>query len=390
MLHMLSQTKTQIKIRQKFPLIMSSVAIVMGLTVVPQVLADELVISGNGANSDSQIQTSTSSNTNVQQSNNADVNNDVKVTANTGENKASDNTGGSTSVNTGNATSSTTIDNSVNKSFVNLENCNTCGESHGSISINGNGAFSTNRATVNASSRINVHVNQDADITNNVDESLVTGKNKANDNTGGDVSISSGNITSRDRLLNELLNFSDIKVAGGPLHDFWVNVFGNGAYSDNDAHVNLNNHNNVLVDNALALINNLKHRFVTGENDAKDNTGGDVSVATGDITSDVEISNVANISKVAIECNCVTPTPAPSNVPTPTSSPAPTTAPTSAASTPTPTASAAAQEQVLGASAILPVTGSNLFFFMMIGNVVMLLMGAYLRLRSGRSPGMGI
>lgn len=39
------------------------------------------------------------------------------------------------------------------------------------------------------------------------------------------------------------------------------------------------------------------------------------------------------------------------------------------------------------ATAMLPFTGSNWFFIAFIGNILMLLMGRYLRLHSGRSPG---
>ncbi len=379
--------------KEKLVLAASSVFIFIGIALVPQVLADELVISDNGANSTSEVHATVSSDTTVRQNNDANVLNDVKVKENTGNNSASENAGGSTSVVTGDANSSTSVSNSANVSSVNLQNCNCA--SNGSVTIIGNGAYSDNKVHVNSSAKTTVLVDQNARIRNNLSEDLITGKNKANDNTDGDVSISTGNIRSRTNLFNDLLNFSDIKVAYGPLHDFLLKVLGNGAFSDNKVKAHFDNDNTVFVNNALDLINNLKHRYVTGENDANSNTGGDVNIATGDIDSEVNVKNVANISKVAIECNCETPTPSPvpTSVPTPTNSP--TVTPTAA--TPTPASNAAAAtptsspEKVLGAAAeILPVTGSNAFFFMLIGSIVMMLMGAYLRLRSGRSPGLQI
>jgi hypothetical protein len=38
-------------------------------------------------------------------------------------------------------------------------------------------------------------------------------------------------------------------------------------------------------------------------------------------------------------------------------------------------------------SAILPSTGGNWLLFSLLGNIMMFFLGAYLRLRSGRSPG---
>lgn len=42
---------------------------------------------------------------------------------------------------------------------------------------------------------------------------------------------------------------------------------------------------------------------------------------------------------------------------------------------------------LVSVSKIFPVTGNRLFFFALIANILMFLFGAYLRLRSGRSPG---
>ena len=371
----------------------ATLLVFLGVSVAPKVLAEELRISGNGAESKSEIKTSTSSDTNVQQNNNADVNNDVDVNANTGNNEANKNTGEDVSVTTGNIDSSTSVTNGVNFSTANVTTCDNCGSS-GSVTISGNGAFSDNKVDVNSSSNNRIHVNQNANIRNYIDEDLITGKNEANGNTGGDVSIDTGNIRSRTNLFNDLINFSKIAVAGSPFHDFLVQIFDNGAFSDNKAHADFTNDNDVDVDNSANIINELKHRYVTGENEANKNTGGDVNVSTGDIDAEVNVRNVANVSEVDISCECNKVTPAPTTTsvnPTPSASSGPTVTPTAGApaAAVNPTATPA-PERVLGASAILPVTGSNLFFFMLVASVVMLLGGAYLRLRSGNSPGTAI
>lgn len=386
---MLFKTKTDIKIKHKLPLIVSSIIVVMGLVTVPQALAEELSITGNGAESNNQVQVSQSSDTSVSQNNQNDTSNDIKVKENTGENKASENTDGSTSIKTGDANSNTSVTNSGNVSSATVNNCN-C-DSNGSVSISGNGAFSNNNANIDSSFNNTVTIDQNANIRNNIDDELITGRNKANDNTNGDVLIHTGNISVIDRLLNSL-NQAHVGISGGPLQDFLVKIFGNGAFSDNDANADINNENKVAVNNTADIINNLKERYVTGENKANDNTDGDVAVVTGDITVEKTITNAVNVSDVEIKCDCEKVAVA---APTSPTTPAVTTTETSSPSEAVSPAEAQASspaEAVMGASAenILPATGNNWFFLAMLGNVLMLILGAYLRLRSGRSPGVQI
>lgn len=375
--------------KNKIQLAAATLLVFIGVTVTPHVHADELVISGNGSDSHSEVKVDSAPQTTVQQSSDAHVNNDVKVTENTGDNKTSDNSGGSNSISTGNASSSTSISNSANSSSVSVQNCN-C-SSNSSVSISGNGAYSHNKSDINSGANNSITVNQNAYLTNSVDENLNTGRNSANDNTNGDVSISTGDISAKKNIWNSLINFSDIAIPGGPLSDFLATIFGNGAHSHNKLNLADTTNNTIAVNNTANIINELKERYNTGDNKADGNTGGDVAIATGYIASETTVVNEANVSKVKIECGCVTPTP--TSAPSSSTSSSPTPTPGSSTSTSTSSSSStsptsAPTEQVLGASAILPVTGSNLFFFMLIGNVVMLLTGAYLRLRAGRSPGL--
>src|SRR5687768_11308617 len=62
-----------------------------------------LTISGNGSDSDSDIDVNRDNNTTVNQTNVANVDNNVNVSASTGGNSASDNTGGDVQLRTGNA-----------------------------------------------------------------------------------------------------------------------------------------------------------------------------------------------------------------------------------------------------------------------------------------------
>jgi len=78
----------------------------------PLAFADTTVeISGNGADSDNTATVVQVNETGVFQENNAEIQNNVSVSANSGGNDANNNTGGDVSIDTGNATSNTTINN---------------------------------------------------------------------------------------------------------------------------------------------------------------------------------------------------------------------------------------------------------------------------------------
>jgi hypothetical protein len=90
-------------------------------------------------------------------------------------------------------------------------------------SNSGNGADSTNNATVNQTVNNNTTQINNATINNFLDLSAVTGRNTANDNIGGDVSITTGDAN----IVANLVNFVNNNIAGnGRLIVTVVNVFG--------------------------------------------------------------------------------------------------------------------------------------------------------------------
>src|SRR3989344_2565638 len=152
-------------------------AIVLMALVIPALLsassaeAQELVISGNGSSSDSQIQTSITSTTIIEQSNKADIQNNVQLNANTGENSASDNTSADTQITTGDINTQTSIENSANVSTVLLE-C--CPQPPSIITITGNGSDSQNLVDFQQNSDTQININQNAYIQNNLNGSANT------------------------------------------------------------------------------------------------------------------------------------------------------------------------------------------------------------------------
>lgn len=264
----------------------------------PFASADEYVISGNGSGSDNQISATTSTETTVTQTNEANVENNVDVNANTGENEVNSNTGGDTAISTGDINASSTVENNLNTSSINdLECCKQATE----VKISGNGAGSENSVNLTQGGGTNITVSNTANITNNVTGYANTGYNKANGNLGS-VSITTGNIYASDTIKNTGINIYSIKASAGFIGSVSIMISDNGAYSQNSIVFADNSSTNVNIYNSASIVNNSKWDLNTGKNEAKYNLG-DVVIATGDIYFDSYIENgPINSGLVDIDC----------------------------------------------------------------------------------------
>lgn len=172
-----------------------------------------------------------------------------------------------------------------------------------SIEISGNGANSDNSTTVSQTSTSTVTQSNSAAVNNNVSSNTNTGGNKANDNTGGNVTVKTGDSSqttdvSTKANVNQATT-SNCNCAG----DTNVLISGNGAHSDNDATVSKTNTQAVYQNNAAAINNNVSNTANTGDNHANGNTGGSngagsVTVTTGDTTQRTSVDNAANANIV--------------------------------------------------------------------------------------------
>jgi len=88
--------------------------------------------------------------------------------------------------------------------------------------------------------------------------------------------------------------------------DTELTISGNGANSDNDIKIELENEVNIDQDNYANFDNNIDADANTGDNDANKNTGGDVEIKTGDAEVDITLDNSANINWVDVDCGCTT------------------------------------------------------------------------------------
>lgn len=260
----------------------------------PAALAEELTISGNGDNSQNQINISQTQTTTVEQANNANIDNNVSSTANTGENTASANSGDA-SITTGDISSNTTVENSANVSSAQVGCCPTSTE----IEVSGNGTDSENSVDVTLTNQTNVSITQNAYITNNVNGTLNTGSNTASDNSGN-VTISTGDIHAQAGIQNSVVNLASVKGSSGG-SDLTISIFSNGSSSDNNVKFAQDNQTNVSINNNSYLNNILNFYANTGGNSANGNSG-DVTITTGDIFLDLFIKNKTNFSFVDIDC----------------------------------------------------------------------------------------
>lgn len=357
--------------------------------------AEEIVISidGNGSSSKNEVNITSQQTNVVNQSNNSNVENNVEVKADTGNNTASGNSG-DTNISTGDIDSETVIKNEdINSNAVVSHSSGSSGNS--TISISDNSSKSRNTVEARISNNVTVYQTNNAVITNNVNVEANTGYNTANWNTG-DVSINTGHIKAETTVVNERINNSFAKFLGGNCdgscnitNNALLKIFGNGYGSINNLIFDVDNNKTFNSTNLATIFNDIKHDLNTGGNKANGNLG-DVDINTGDIKSVVAVVNKdINSNYVKVECDCPGPD---KEKPRPEE-------PEKEKPTPPPTKSGngnghvggngAPSGDILGAAVgeVLPVTGSLFLLWATIASLIMFFAGWYLRFRSGCAPG---
>jgi hypothetical protein len=287
-------------IYNKFRILVFSLAI-YSIVFAPLISATEFVISDNGTGSSNEISSQNTSETTVTQQNTADVSNDVSVDANTGNNNASGNTDGSVVIDTGNVHTNVTVENQVNSSAVETF---TCCQNETNAQISGNGTDSGNSINLDNKTNTNINVYQNATVTNNISGYVNTGKNTANDNNGGSVTIETGNINVKSKITNGAINTSLVNISGGSGESINAKISENGTGTINEIRGLFNNNIFSNIINNSNVYNNSSWYLNTGENKANGNSAGKVLIKTGDINLDVFINNLLNISITDIDTCC--------------------------------------------------------------------------------------
>lgn len=212
---------------------------------------------GNGSDSENNSTINTTSTDTTSMTNNATVANNLDVDGNTGGNTTSGNTGGTSTINSGDVTVDANVINIANINvsagscdpiyfvFINDIGGDWQGQilgaapgtyfytSDGSIFFvdangqlvamnEGNGADSTNNATVNNTNTNTTDITNNGTVVNNINIDANTGDNDASKNTGGDSTITTGDAN----IVVNVINFINSNFSGRKVVMTLVNVFG--------------------------------------------------------------------------------------------------------------------------------------------------------------------
>lgn len=291
------------KTSKKFSII-ASLALVLNL-FVPQAMALDVVISGNGSDSQSGVSVEKAQETYLEQTNNTQIKNKVNLKTNTGSNAAEDNTNGDIVIRTGSVESLVGIVNNAGMNAAELKLCD-C-DLNADIKIEGNGSDSENEVELKSKKNTEVYQENDVDVDNDVKAQSNTGKNEANDNTGGEVEIRTGDVSTWVLTKTNVgMNALSMKAGNGNggLLSAWIS--GNGSDSENE--IELEHETNTYVDqeNDVEVDNDIDGDVNSGDNEASDNTGGLVDIRTGlaDLRIGVETNSSFNYADIA-GCGCL-------------------------------------------------------------------------------------
>lgn len=170
------------------------------------------------------------------------------------------------------------------------------------IQVSGNGSDSDNTVNLEISRTVDIFQQNTADVDNNVDAGANTGDNNANDNTGGDVSISTGNATTKLGLSTTANSNKTFGTCCGGDLSVDAKIAGNGSDSDNRINLTLNSENRFVENNSLDIDNRIELYSNTGDNNANGNTGNDVEISTGNALIELVLTNKGNSNVVNCDC----------------------------------------------------------------------------------------
>jgi hypothetical protein len=272
-------------------------------TVTPVAAGITLEVSGNGSDSDSEIKYEQENEVEVTQVNEAEVLNDVEVKVDTGDNEAEDNTNGDVKIKTGDAETNVTVSNTLNSNVAEVETCCT-GDVEAKIS--GNGTDSDNEIKLELENETEVEQYNAATVLNYVEAKSDTGDNEAEDNTGGEVEIKTGDAVTNVSVSTAANTNSAWVMGEGDGGSLSAMISDNGSDTDNEMKLELEDETELLQTNAAEILNDVEVKSDTGDNEAEDNTGGKTEIETGDAMADVSVDNMANFNSADIDgCGCL-------------------------------------------------------------------------------------
>ncbi len=133
---------------------------------------------------------------------------------------------------------------------------------------------------------------------------MESGDNEAENNTGGDVTVTTGSATANVNL-NNLANANWAAVVSGfGSGPAWIGVeiSGNGSKSENEVKVEQRLFTTIVQDNWAEILNRVEAEVESGDNEAENNTEADVAIHTGAATANINLNNKANFNLAEVEC----------------------------------------------------------------------------------------
>lgn len=273
---------------------------------------------GNGADSTNKTAIDDTGTLVIVNENNANVENKIVVNTDTGGNNANFTTGGDASIKTGDANIVVNVVNFLNNNLTAVGEVvvgvvNIFGNLVGNLilpgnAVNlGNGAGSSNSATITEESSETIIQSNTANIESTIELTANTGGNDANYNTGGDVGITTGktnvNVSATTVANENVFGSGDedtIFVVLVNEMGKWVGKVlgvtneGNGAGSENLAEINSNTETVITQENSAAVKNNIAIDANTGNNSTSYTTDGKAAIETGDVNVVTNIVNFLN------------------------------------------------------------------------------------------------
>jgi len=159
------------------------------------------------------------------------------------------------------------------------------------IKVNGNGDKSNNTVNVSNNTSTTVVQGNGSVVINQVDSTAGTGGNKANGNTKGNTTISTGDANSNVNVtVGGSSNTATVTPSCGCNTTTNVTVKNNGQNSTNKVTVASNNVFTAIQTNLSFIVNAVSSVVGTGGNTANSNTGGDTNVTTGSANSNVTVN----------------------------------------------------------------------------------------------------
>ena len=162
------------------------------------------------------------------------------------------------------------------------------------VTVSGNGVDSTNKVKVKVVKKSKVKQSNTSNVTNAIGVSQNTGGNSANKNTGGDVTVTSGNATATVGVTNTTGGnyMAWDSNCGCMMPDNTIDISGNGADSHNKVKIVNYDSTKISQTNSATIVNSISVSQTTGDNKANKNTGeGTVDVMSGDTHAEITVDN---------------------------------------------------------------------------------------------------